>query len=59
MIKSAKDLTEPKQLILVHCAAGGRASLAAARLVEMGYSNVYAITEKFNDIKDKLGSRAR
>ena len=54
-MKIQNHCTEPNQLILVHCAAGGRASLAAARLLEMGYSNVYAITEKFNDIKDKLG----
>jgi rhodanese-related sulfurtransferase len=38
-------------LILTHCAAGGRASLAAARLHEMGYSNVHAVTAKFADIK--------
>lgn len=37
--------------LITHCAAGGRASLAAARLKEMGYANVYAITAKFDDVK--------
>jgi len=50
-MKIQSHCPEPSQLILIHCAAGGRASLAAARLQEMGYSNVYAITEKYNDIK--------
>jgi len=46
---------EPDTLILTHCAGGGRASLAAARLQEMGYTNVYAITAKFEDIKAVFG----
>jgi len=46
---------EPDTLIFTHCAGGGRASLAAARLQEMGYTNVYAITAKFDDIKDSFG----
>ena len=37
--------------ILVHCAGGGRASLAALTLKNMGYKEVYAITADFNDIK--------
>ena len=46
---------EPDTLILTHCAAGGRASLVAARLQEMGYTNVYAITAKYEDIKATFG----
>ncbi len=46
---------EPDTLIFTHCAGGGRASLAAARLQEMGYTNVYAITAKFEDIKAVFG----
>ena len=46
---------EPDILILTHCAAGGRASLAAERLQEMGYTNIHAITEKFEDIKAVFG----
>lgn len=46
---------EHDPLILVHCAAGGRASLVTARLQEMGYINAYAITEKYEDIKKVFG----
>jgi len=46
---------EPDTLIFTHCAAGGRASLVAARLKEMGYTNVYAITAKYEDIKAVFG----
>jgi phage shock protein E len=46
---------EPDKLILLHCAGGGRASLTALTLQEMGYTNVHAITEKFEDIKDAVG----
>ena len=46
---------EPDTLILLHCAGGGRASLSALTLQEMGYTNVHAITAKFEDIKDSLG----
>jgi len=53
-MKIQSHCPEPSQLILIHCAAGGRASLAAARLHEMGYNNVYAVTAKFSDIKDSL-----
>ena len=45
---------KPDVLILLHCACGGRASLAALTLQEMGYTNVHAITEKFEDIKNAL-----
>jgi rhodanese-related sulfurtransferase len=46
---------ESETLILLHCAGGGRASLSALTLQEMGYTNVHAITAKFEDIKDALG----
>ncbi len=42
------------QPIFVHCGAGGRASMAAARLQEMGYTNVHVIDAKFTDIKQTL-----
>lgn len=41
--------------ILVHCGGGGRASLAAARLKEMGYTSAHAITAKYDDLKKTLG----
>ncbi len=37
--------------ILIHCAAGGRASLSAYTLQMMGYSNVHVIDAKFDEIK--------
>ena len=36
--------------ILIHCAAGGRASLSAYTLQIMGYSNVHVIDAKFDEI---------
>jgi len=54
-MKVQNHCSEPATLILTHCAAGGRASLAAARLHEMGYTNVHAITAKFDDIKKAFG----
>ncbi len=41
----------PDTIILTHCGGGGRASLAALTLQQMGYKNVYAITAKYEDIK--------
>ena len=46
---------DPDTVILTHCGGGGRASLAAATLKEMGYKNVYAITAKYDDIKKEFG----
>jgi phage shock protein E len=43
-------------IILIHCAGGGRASLAALTLQNMGYKQVYAITADFNDIKATFDS---
>jgi len=45
----------PEQAILIHCAAGGRAAMSAARLQEMGYKNVHVIDCKFDDIKEVFG----
>jgi phage shock protein E len=41
--------------ILIHCAAGGRASLAASTLQMMGYSNVHVIDAKFDEIRHVFG----
>ena len=43
---------DPETLILVHCAGGGRASLTAATLSNMGYRRVCAITAKYEEIKE-------
>ena len=54
-MKIQKICSEPGTLILTHCGGGGRASLAALTLQEMGYTNVHAITAKFEDIKNAFG----
>lgn len=54
-MKVPKLCSDPDVLILTHCGGGGRASLAALTLQEMGYTNVHAITAKFQDIKDTFG----
>ena len=54
-MKVPKLCPEPNTLILIHCGGGGRASLAALTLQEMGYTNVHAITSKYQDIKDTFG----
>lgn len=54
-MKMQKICPDPERLILTHCGGGGRASLAALTLQEMGYTNVYAITAKFDDIKASFG----
>jgi rhodanese-related sulfurtransferase len=40
---------------LIHCAAGGRASLSASALQTMGYSNIHVIDAKFDEIKAVFG----
>ncbi|HIF51577.1 MAG TPA: sulfurtransferase [Thiotrichaceae bacterium] len=42
---------DPDTPILIHCAAGGRASLSASTLQTMGYSNIHVIDAKFDEIK--------
>ncbi|MCP4874047.1 MAG: sulfurtransferase [Gammaproteobacteria bacterium] len=42
-------------VILTHCGGGGRASLAAHTLKKLGYSEVYAITAPFEEIKEVFG----
>ena len=49
-----KNCQNSETLILTHCAGGGRASLAALTLKEMGYTNVYAITATFEEIKEEF-----
>tara|TARA_R110000782_G_scaffold196430_6_gene285780 strand:+ start:3177 stop:3536 length:360 start_codon:yes stop_codon:yes gene_type:complete len=50
-MKIEKTCPEADRPILLHCGAGGRASLAAHTLEMMGYSNVHVINEKFDAIK--------
>ncbi len=44
----ARDADRP---ILIHCAGGGRAALAAATLREMGYGNVVAVDGAFDEFE--------
>ena len=50
-----KKCPEASTVILTHCGGGGRASLAAHSLKQMGYTDVYAITAPFDDIKKAFG----
>ena len=50
-----KTCPDADTLILTHCGGGGRASLAALTLQDMGYTNVYAITAEFDEIKATFG----
>ncbi len=54
-MKIAKLCPDSAALILTHCAGGGRASLAALTLQQMGYTNVHAITAAFDEIKESFG----
>ena len=46
--------TDKATPIMVHCGGGGRASLAAQSLSNLGYENIYAILAKFDDLKASL-----
>lgn len=46
---------EATTVILTHCGGGGRASLAAHSLKQLGYAEVYAITAPFDEIKKTFG----
>ena len=54
-MKISKVCPAPDTLILTHCGGGGRASLSALTLKQMGYTNLYAITAKYEDIKKVFG----
>lgn len=46
-----KICPEANTVIITHCAGGGRASLAAHTLKQMGYSQVYAICAPYEEIR--------
>ena len=54
-MKTHKHCPEIHTVILTHCAGGGRASLAALTLKQMGYQIVYAITAPYDEIKKAFG----
>ncbi|WP_371185874.1 rhodanese-like domain-containing protein [Thalassotalea maritima] len=41
---------DAEKAIFIHCASGGRATLAAEQLQRLGYNNVWAITCKVDDV---------
>ena len=54
-MKLPKECPHPDTLIITHCGGGGRASLAAHSLKQLGYTRVYAITAPFDEIKKVFG----
>ena len=54
-MKVHKEVPEASTVILTHCGGGGRASLAAYSLKQMGYTEVYAITAPYDEIKKVFG----
>ena len=54
-MQTHKHCPDVDAVILTHCAGGGRASLAALTLKNMGYQKVYAITAPFDEIKKVFG----
>ena len=52
--KVTAHTTDADQPIMIHCAAGGRAVLAAKTLIDMGFTNVGAITAGCDDIIDAI-----
>ena len=54
-MKIQKTCPDPDTVILTHCGGGGRASMAALTLRQLGYRNVYAITASYEDIRKEFG----
>jgi rhodanese-related sulfurtransferase len=46
-----KQCPQADTVIITHCAGGGRASMAAHRLKQIGYLQVYAICAPYEEIK--------
>ncbi len=54
-MKISRHCPDADTVILTHCGGGGRASLAAHSLQQMGYTRVYAITAPFDEILKAFG----
>lgn len=54
-MKITEQTTDPDRAILLHCATGGRAALAAAALEHMGFRNVSIIDCNCDDLITHLG----
>jgi phage shock protein E len=55
-MKIAEHTTDPDRPIFVHCASGGRATLAAASLQDMGFENVHVLNFDCDQVIAQLGS---
>ena len=55
-MKITDHTTDPDQLILLHCATGGRAAMAAAALENMGFRNVSIIDCSCDELITHLGA---
>jgi phage shock protein E len=55
-MKIPQHCPDANSIILTHCGGGGRASLAALTLQQMGYTQVHAITATYDDIKAAFDS---
>lgn len=55
--KIAEACEDKTQEIVIHCAGGGRAALAAQSLNSMGYNNVYIVDAQFEDFAAAFASQ--
>ncbi|MFW5824536.1 MAG: rhodanese-like domain-containing protein [Marinobacter sp.] len=55
-MKITDQTTDPDRVILLHCATGGRAAMAAAALGNMGFRNVHIIDCSCDDLVAHLGA---
>ena len=55
-MKISDHTTDPNRVILLHCATGGRAAMAAAALENMGFRNVSLIDCSCDDLIAHLGA---
>ena len=51
-MKIGEAIPDENHPIYLHCATGGRATLAAQQLVKMGYSQVSVVTSHANAVKE-------
>jgi len=54
-MKLPRQCPDANTPIMTHCGGGGRASLAALSLKQLGYKRVYAITAPYDDLKKVFG----
>ncbi len=55
-MKITEHTTDPDQPIYLHCASGGRATLAGAALQQMGFENVNVLNFDCDEVIASLGS---